>query len=159
MSVTIEQPRRTHNRGAGAHPENRRNRDLPASAREAAAQRRARAQERSREQQRVLELLRRGAGVTQILRDIAQPKDRLAASLARAVQLRRTLDAVAAGSARVAGVRIDARDHARTVSYLDGEIRRLKDEAAQQKRRAAIRKAHRRKPRRASRRPAAAQRD
>lgn len=157
MSVTIEQPR-THSRSKGARMENRRNRDLSASAREAAEQRRARAQERSREQQRVLELLSRGAGVTQILRDIAQPKDRLSASLARAMQLRRTLDAVAAGSARVAGVHIGARDHARTVSYLDGEIRRLKDEAAQQKRRAAIRKGRGRKPRRASRRPAAAPR-
>jgi hypothetical protein len=158
MSVTIEQPRHTHNRGRGTRSENRRNRDLAASAREAAEQRRARAQERTREQQRVLELLRRGAGVTQILRDIAQPKDRLAASLARAVQLRRTLDVVAAGSPRAAGVHTDARDHARTVSYLDGEIRRLKDEAAQQKRRAAIRKARGRKPGRASRRPATARR-
>ena len=143
MSVTIEQPRRTHSRGRGARTENRRNRDLSASAREAAEQRRARAQDRTREQRRVLELLRRGAGVTQILRDIARPKDRLAASIARAVQLRRTLDAVAAGSPRAAGVHIGARDHARTVAYLDGEIRRLTDEAAQQKRRATRRRTDR----------------
>ena len=155
MSVTIEQPRRAHGRGKGGRTENRRNRDLTTSAREAAEQRRARAQDRTREQQRVLELLRRGAGVTQILRDIAQPKDRLATSVARAVQLRRTLDAVAAGSARATGVHIGARDYARIVAYLDGEIRRLKDEAAQQKRRAAIRKARGRKPGRAPRRPAA----
>lgn len=143
MSVTIEQPRRTHNRGKDARTENRRNRDLSASARDAAEQRRARAQDRTREQRRVLELLRRGAGVTQILRDIAQPKDRLAASIARAVQLRRTLDAVAAGSARATGVHIGARDHARIVAYLDGEIRRLTDEAAQQKRRATRRRTDR----------------
>jgi len=146
MPMTIEQPRRTHSRGKGGRTETQRNRDLSASAREAAQQRRARAQERTREQRRILELLRRGAGVTQILRDIAQPKDRLTACVARAMHLRRILDTVATGSSEADGVQIAARDLTRTVAYLDGEICRVQDEAAQQKRRAAIRKAHGRQP-------------
>jgi hypothetical protein len=87
MSVTIEQSGRTRSRGKGGRRETRRSRDLSATGPEAAEQRRARAQERTREQARILDLLRRGAGVSQILRDIAQPKDRLHASVGRANHL------------------------------------------------------------------------
>jgi hypothetical protein len=65
---------------------------------------------------------------------------------------------VAAGSSEADGVHIAARDLTRTVAYLDGEIRRLQDEAAQQKRRAAIRKARGRQTGRAPRRAAPAPR-
>lgn len=156
MSATIEKPRRANSPSNGDRAERRGEREVAPSARQrarkderrrqahrqqAARQRRERFQQRDREQDRILFLLRRGAGVSRILHAIAQPGDSLALSVVRAERLRRTLDAVAAGSEAADGVHIAQRDLIRIVAYLDGRIRCLRDEAAQQKLRAAKRRA------------------
>jgi hypothetical protein len=172
MSTSIETPRPSRNRGKGGRADRRRSRDLAALTRErlrddrrlqqarvedAARQRRVSAAQRNRRDERILDLLRRGAGVSQILREIGQPNDTLADSLNRATYLQRVLEAVATGSSEARGVRIvPRRDMERITAYLDGCIRLLQDEVAQQALKASRRRAGRRRvARQARRRPAA----
>jgi len=172
MSTSVETPRPSRNRGKGGRTDRRRSRDLAALARErlredrrlqqtrvedAARQRRVSAEQRTRQHGRILDLLRRGAGVSQILRETGQPNDTLADSLRRAIHLRRVLEAVAAGSSEAGGVRIEPpRDIERIAAYLDQRIRLLEDETAQQALKATRRRAGRqRAARQGRRRPAA----
>ncbi len=171
MTATIETSRRSGSYPGKKGPaERRRDRDMQAVIRErrrddarqvsthvqqAARQRHEGAQERTREQRRNLELLRRGAGVSQILQDIGRPNDTLSISLARALHLRRLLDAVAARYPQAGGVEIESRDLDRIVAHLDGRIRLLQEEEAQQKlKRSGRRSAHKGRGRpRAARQP------
>ena len=130
-------------------------RQVSAYAQRAAQQRREGAQERTREQRRILELLRRGADVSQILQDIGRPNDTLSISVARALHLRRLLDAVANRYPQAGGVHIESRDLDRIVADLDDRIRLLQDEKAQQQtlKRSGRRSAHKSRGRRAARQP------
>jgi hypothetical protein len=152
--TTTEKPHRAKTRATNSRAKRRNERELPAAVRErmreesrrrggrqGAQQRRDHTRGRTDEQRRILALLRRRAGVSQILREIAKPGDTLRASLERALHLRRLLDAVAHRYPQAGGVEMDPQDLARTMRYLDGQIRLLEDEQAQrlrvQKRRAA----------------------
>lgn len=75
-------------------------------AHEAAQARRDRAQARQHDHERIIALLGRGCGITQILSEIARPGDRLTVQVARALQVRRTLDAIAEGAPSARGVTI-----------------------------------------------------
>jgi hypothetical protein len=150
MSVATQKPSRNHGRGqhreAGS-VERRRH----ALAQQAARQRRDRAQQRDRQQQHIIGLLRRGAGISQILWEIGRPQDRLSVSVARALHVRRILDAVAADAPEAQDVKIPQRDLTRILAYLDGEISRLQHDAAAQQRRAAAGRHARRAPARRAR--------
>ncbi len=171
MPTPIETQRRTRNRGQGGRAERRRSREVAALTRErlredrrlaqarlddAARRRRSSAQQRTRQHERILDLLRRGAGVSQILREISQPEDTLADSVGRAIHVRRVLEAVAAGSVESGGLRIEPRgDIDRIAAYLDRRIRLLQDQAAQQALETARAPGRRRAARQTRRRPAA----
>ena len=165
MSTSNQTSARGHKRGNGGRAERRRSRDLAGITRErkhderrvaqaqlehAARQRRAGAEQRTRQHQRIIDLLRRGAGVSQILREIGQPNDTLADSVRRATSLRQVLLAVAAGSSEARRLRIEPRDMQRIAAYLDGCICLLQDEIARQAAKAKMRRTRRRRsPRRA----------
>jgi hypothetical protein len=104
-------------------------------AHQAAQARRDRAQARERGQERIIALLRRGCGITQILSEIARPGDRLTAQVARALQVRRILDAIAQGAPSARGVTIATKDMQRTIAFLDGRIIDLQNAVAAQRRR------------------------
>jgi hypothetical protein len=93
----------------------------------AAQGRRVRAQARAAEHRRILGLLRRGAGVTQILRETGQPGDNPADRLARANRLRRILEALASAGDDTTP-RLEPRMFTRTVAYLDYRIGLLQGE-------------------------------
>jgi len=139
MSAAIQKPGR-NDRGArrrASSSERRRH----ALAQHAARQRQDRAEQRDRQQRRIINLLGRGAGISQILWEIGRPDDRPSASIARAMHVRRVLDAVADGSRGTRGVEIPPRDLTRIVAHLDEQITRLEHDAATQQRRAARRHA------------------
>lgn len=73
---------------------------------------------RARQECRILDLLRRGAGVTQILREISLPSDGLSDLRRRATHIEEMLDAVTAGDPRTSRVRMTARDQQRTGRFL-----------------------------------------
>lgn len=104
-------------------------------AHEAAQARRDRAQARQHDHERIIALLGRGCGITQILSEIARPGDRLTVQVARALQVRRTLDAIAEGAPSACGVTIAPRDMERTVAFLEGRIIDLQNAVAAQRRR------------------------
>ena len=110
-------PRRTSRPSSVAH----------AHARDAAHARRERAATRCSERAQILDLLRRGAGITQILRETAQRSDRAGDRLARARRLRSILHAVAAGDAP--GVSLKAPKLQRALRYLDVRVAVLQAEA------------------------------
>ncbi len=87
----------------------RERRVLQEQADRAAAERRRRAEQRDRDRNRqrwtILDLLRRGAGVTQILQTIAEPADTPSDGLRRAQQLRRILEQIGSSPATPAGCR------------------------------------------------------
>jgi hypothetical protein len=104
-------------------------------AHQAAEARRDRAETREQDQERIIALLTRGCGITQILTEIGRPGDRLTVQVARAMQVRRILDAIAEGAPSARGVTIPARDMGRTVAFLDGRIIDLQNAVAAQRRR------------------------
>lgn len=104
-------------------------------AHEAAQARRDRAQTREQDQEQIVALLRRGCGITQILSEIARPGDRLTVQVARALQVRRILDAITEGGPSARGVTIPAKDMKRTIAFLDGRIIDLQNAVAAQRRR------------------------
>ncbi len=71
-----------------------------------------------RQEQKILDLLRRGAGVTQILREITKPEDVVRDTLRRAQHLSKLLDAVEDGAEKTTGVRMAASDLQRTRRFL-----------------------------------------
>lgn len=73
------------------------------------------------EERRILDLLRRGAGVTQILAETEQPVDSPSDRLLRANRLRLILESLAAGTDPSAP-RLTARKLARTLDYLDHRL-------------------------------------
>jgi hypothetical protein len=75
------------------------------------------------EERRILDLLRRGAGVTQILRETGKPGDAAADRLARASRLRCVLESLPAASDPHA-----PRRFTRTLAYLDHRMRLLQAE-------------------------------
>jgi hypothetical protein len=82
--------------------------------------RRERAPARGAEHRRILDLLRRGAGVTQILAELDLPRDTGAERLARAHRLRRVLETMAAnGNGKT---QLGPRKLVRTLAYLDARI-------------------------------------
>lgn len=92
----------------------------------AAAERRRRAEQRDRDRNRqrwtILDLLRRGAGVTQILQTIAEPADTPSDSLRRAQQLHRILEQTGSSPSDTGGLQIKPRKLTRTLNYLDREL-------------------------------------
>lgn len=95
-------------------------------AHEAAEARRDRAQTREQDQEQIVALLRRGC---------ARPGDRLTVQVARALQVRRILDAITEGGPSARGVTIAAKDMKRTIVFLDGRIVDLQNAVAAQRRR------------------------
>ncbi|MGA2163345.1 MAG: hypothetical protein ABSH36_02620 [Solirubrobacteraceae bacterium] len=87
-------------------------------------------QHSDRERQMILGLLRRGAGVTQILKTLCQPADTALDDLHRAKQLRRILEAVASHPSDVSGLHIEPRKLQRTLDYITYRIGRLEADAA-----------------------------
>jgi hypothetical protein len=83
--------------------------------------RRERAQARAAEHRRILDLLRRGAGVTQILAELDLPRDTGAERLARAHRLRRVLETMAAANGN-GKTQLGPRKLVRTLAYLDARI-------------------------------------
>ncbi len=77
---------------------------------------------RRRLQERMLDLLRRGCGVTQILAEFARPRDRIDDRIEHAETLRRALHAVRDGAPHTASVCMKPRDLERTLRYLDWGI-------------------------------------
>jgi hypothetical protein len=71
-----------------------------------------------RQEQKMLDLLRRGAGVTQILRETTKPEDVVRDTLRRAQHLSKLLDAVEDGAEKTTGVRMAASDLQRTRRFL-----------------------------------------
>ncbi len=104
-------------------------------AHQAAQARRGRAQARERNRERIIALLDRGCGITQILSEIARPGDRLTVQVARALQVRRILDAVAQADGAPCGVTIAPRDMQRTIAFLEGRIIDLQNAVAAQRHR------------------------
>jgi hypothetical protein len=74
---------------------------------------------------RILDLLRRGAGVTQILRESSKPGDTAADRLARASRLRTILESLPADQA---APQLAPRKFTRTLAYLDHRMRLLQAE-------------------------------
>ena len=109
--------------------------DLHRFAHEAAQARRDRAQTREQDQEQIVAQLRRGCGITQILSEIARPGDRLTVQVARAMQVRRILDAITEGGPSARGVTIAAKDMKRMIAFLDGRIIDLQNAVAAQRRR------------------------
>ncbi|MGH2903060.1 MAG: hypothetical protein ACRDK7_05670 [Solirubrobacteraceae bacterium] len=107
---------------------------------DAARARRERAHVRTAEHRRILDLLRRGAGVSQILRETRQPGENPADRLARANRLRRILEAPASTGDNTTP-RLEPRKFTRTVAYLDYRIGLLQAEVewAGQRRSDAVR--------------------
>jgi hypothetical protein len=97
-----------------------------------ASARRDRAQRCDRENEqclsKIIALLRRGAGVTQILDTIAQPEDTPQDAVRRARLLRSVLETVAQGSMTLSGLK--AQKASRSLSYLEGEIAWLENAAS-----------------------------
>lgn len=77
----------------------------------------------AQEHQRILSLLRRGAGVTQILRETGKPRDTPAEQLIRANRLHRILERPSPGE-----VRLEPRKLMRTLAYLEHRIGLLQAE-------------------------------
>lgn len=128
MSPTTQAAPQLRETGAtpSSHPERGR-RNLAQVYAGAAQGRRVRAQARAAEHRRILDLLRRGAGVTQILRETGQPGDNPADRLARANRLRRILEALASAGDNTTP-RLEPRKFTRTVAYLDYRIGLLQAE-------------------------------
>jgi hypothetical protein len=76
---------------------------------------------RQRARRVILDLLRRGAGVTQILETLVGPTDTLSDSVRYAKQLRCILEEVG-GVSDTAGLEIKPRKLARTLAHLDREL-------------------------------------
>jgi hypothetical protein len=104
-------------------------------AHQSAQARRERAQTRERDQDRIIALLHRGCGITQILSEIGHPGDRLTTQVARALQVRRILDAIGQGAPAARAVKIAPRDMERTIAFLDERIIDLENAVAAQRRR------------------------
>lgn len=140
MSAATQNASPNHGRGRRRDTASSSERRRHALAQQAARQRQDRAQQRDRQQRSIIDLLRRGAGISQILWEIGRRDDRLSTSVARAMHVRRVLDAVAEGSLEACGVKIPPRDLDRILAYLDGEISRLQHDAEAQQRRASARR-------------------
>jgi hypothetical protein len=144
MSATIQAPRRSNRGGKIGPAELRAQRNLAAHARadgrethskerarleQAARARRERAQARlehhNAQERRIVGLLRRGAGVTQILEEVSGAQDTPRDSVTRALHLRRVLELVGADSKQAHGVQIKTRKLARTMVFLDRRIAEL----------------------------------
>jgi hypothetical protein len=76
------------------------------------------------------DLLRRGAGVTQILGEIAAPSDTARDRLRRALQLQKTLQARGTTPREHGGLGMTERRLQRTLTYLGYRVGRLQTEAA-----------------------------
>jgi hypothetical protein len=103
----------------------------------AAGPRRHQPEVQAAEDRGILELLRRGAGVTQILREIGKPDDTAADRLAAAGRLRRVLESLPADPH---ASQLAPRKFTRTLMYLEHRLRLLQAE---------VEWAHHSRPRRA----------
>ncbi len=127
MSPTTTQPTAVSQRTSPKAPPSA-HRDATRRSREhvhggGARGRRERAQARAAEHRRILDLLRRGAGVTQILAELDLPRDTGAERLARAHRLRRVLETMAAANGNGNGkTQLGPRNLVRTLAYLDARI-------------------------------------
>ncbi len=77
----------------------------------------------------IVDLLRRGAGVTQILREISAAHETPSSEIGRALELRRTLQLVEQGAPEVDGLAIGTADMRRILAYLDTRILALQRRA------------------------------
>jgi hypothetical protein len=89
--------------------------------------RRQQSEAQTAEDRHILDLLRRGSGVTQILREIGKPSDTAAARLARASRLRCVLESLPAATDPHAP-QLAPRKFTRTLAYLDNRMRLLQVE-------------------------------
>jgi hypothetical protein len=83
---------------------------------------RDRSRPRVRQEQRMIDLLRRGAGVTQILREVKRPSDGTRDLRRRAEHLLELLEAVAGQDPKTARVRMTRRDLQRTRRFLESVL-------------------------------------
>jgi hypothetical protein len=110
MSTSIHRSRQPQTRGA-----------RPSQQRRAQAIQSPLSHQATAEHRHIVNLLRRGAGVTQILRETGQPDDSPSDRLLRADRLRRILEALPASSDADAP-RLAPRKLARTLAYLDRRL-------------------------------------
>jgi hypothetical protein len=118
----LERDRQRRRAAAIAHEQAEREEREERQRRDGRHRYRGRNRPRARQERRIVDLLRRGAGITQILREIVVASDGLSDIRRRAVHVDEILDAVAVRDPRTRRIRMTARDLERARAFLGGIV-------------------------------------